>query len=99
MAGGSATRVSRTRSATEAGMRAAHRVRPADLSAATAFTGSRVAHSTTAATSADSRRMNGEILRILLRFDGQLRGQQTLRLVLRNVRAIHNIRNELRTKR
>ncbi len=50
-------------------------------------------------TSADSHRMKGDIFRIPLRLDGQLGGQQTLRLILRNVRAIHNIRNELRTER
>src|ERR1700742_1749564 len=49
--------------------------------------------------SADGSGTNSHILRIPLRLDGQLRRQQTLRLVLRDVRAIHNIRNELRTER
>ena len=49
--------------------------------------------------SADGGGVDGDIFRVPLRLDAQLRGEQTLRLVLRNVRPIHNIRNELRPER
>ena len=49
--------------------------------------------------SADGSRVKGHILSIALRLDGQLGSEQTLRLVLRDMSPIHNVRNELGPKR
>ena len=39
------------------------------------------------------------MLRVLLRFQNKLRGQQRLFLILRDMRAIHDIADKLRTER